>query len=417
MTPRLLAFIHLLRQHGLRISVAEGLDALHSVNCVGLQERDLLRLGLRTALVKSQQDFATFDTLFERFFTIARPRKRRRPQQRPSASDETGQHPTPQSNSSPVQPPQQPLTPPTPPAAAVPQPRPDEPQTTEQEHTQSQALDLLADLERAWQQQLEAQARRVLSESHDTGNSATQTHLDRDFPPDHLVDMYHEVEHLAARLLTRRARRYRRARRGQFDLRRTVLQGLRNGREVPFTQAYRRHHISKLRLVVLCDVSGSVWQVSTFLLKLVHTLQAEFTSVRSLLFVNSMVEVTPLFRHMRFPQDLDALRHYPNLNLFGFSDFGRAFYQFYQDFLIDLSRDTVLLILGDARNNNFDPQAWTLGEVRQRCRRLIWLNPEPRRAWNTGDSVLAAYTPFCDHVLECWTLAHLAQAADLLLQT
>ena len=383
---------------------------------MGLQDRDLLRLGLRTALVKSQQDFATFDTLFERFFTVSRPRKRRRAQQQSSASDDTGQRPTPQANSSPIQPPHQPLTLPTPPASAAPRPSQDDPQPMEQEHTQSQALDMLTDLERAWQQQLEAQSQRVPSEPHDTGNNSLQTHLDRDFPPDHLTDMYHEVERLAARLLTRRARRYRRARRGQFDLRRTVLRGLRSGREVPFTLAYRRHHISKLRLVVLCDVSGSVWQVSTFLLKLVHTLQAEFTSVRSLLFVNSIVEVTPLFRHMRFPQDLDALRHYPNLNLFGFSDFGRAFYQFYQDFLTDLSRDTVLLVLGDARNNAFDPQAWTLGEIRQRCRRLIWLNPEPRRVWNTGDSVLAAYTPYCDHVLECWTLAHLVQTADLLLR-
>ena len=159
-----------------------------------------------------------------------------------------------------------------------------------------------------------------------------------------------------------------------------------------------------------------MWQVSTFLLKLVHTLQAEFTSVRSLLFV-SMVEVTPLFRHMRFPQDLDALRHYPNLNLFGFSDFGRVFYQFYNDLLGDLSRDTVLLILGDARTNHFDPQAWTLGEIRQRCRRLIWLNPEPRHLWNTEDSIVDVYAPYCDALLECWTLAHLAQAADMLLQT
>ena len=229
--------------------------------------------------------------------------------------------------------------------------------------------------------------------------------------------MYRATERLAARLLTRRALRYRRARHGRLDLRRTVRQGLRSGREVPFALAYRRRHVNKLRLIVLCDVSGSVWQVSTFLLKLVHTLQAEFTSVRSLLFVNSMVEVTPLFRHMRFPQDLDALRHYPNLNLFGFSDFGRVFYQFYNDLLGDLSRDTVLLILGDARTNHFDPQAWTLGEIRQRCRRLIWLNPEPRHLWNTEDSIVDVYAPYCDALLECWTLAHLAQAADMLLQT
>jgi uncharacterized protein with von Willebrand factor type A (vWA) domain len=185
---------------------------------------------------------------------------------------------------------------------------------------------------------------------------------------------------------------------------------------VPFALSYRRRPLGKLRIVVLCDVSGSVWHVSTFLLKLVHTLQAEFTQVRSLLFVNSIVEITSLFRHMRFPEDLDALRHYPNLHLFGYSDFGRAFYQFYRDLLGDLTRDTVLVILGDARNNAFDPQEWTLEEIQQRCRRLIWLNPEPRQEWNQDDSVMEVYAPFCDAVLECWTMEHLVQAADVLLQ-
>ena len=136
--------------------------------------------------------------------------------------------------------------------------------------------------------------------------------------------------------------------------------------------------------------------MSTFLLKLVHTLQSEFSQVRSLVFVNSIVEVTDLFRRMRFPQDLKTLRQYPNLNLFGFSDFGRAFYQFYRDYLDELTRETVVVILGDARNNAFDAQFWTLEEIRH--------------------SIIGVYAPYCDDVLECWTLEHLEQAANRLLQ-
>jgi uncharacterized protein with von Willebrand factor type A (vWA) domain len=416
MTPRLLTFIRLLREHGLHVSVAESLDALHSVSRVGLQDRDLFRLGLRTALVKSQQDFATFDALFERFFTMPRRRRRRRGQRPQEGSAGLSQHqpaqPSSQLNRPTLLPP--PALPPA--AGSVPRQSQVPPATTPPDLTQSsQALQELTALEQAWQQQLTARPRPGPAALHTGRDGAPQTRLDYDFPPDQLANMYRAVEQLAARLLTRRSLRYRRTRRGNVDLRQTVLQSLRNGCEVPFALARRRRHLRKLRLVVLCDVSGSVWQVSTFLLKLVHTLQAEFTSVRSLLFVNSIVEVTPLFRHMRFPEDLAALRQYPHLNLFGFSDFGRAFYQLYSDLLGDLTRDTIVLILGDARNNNFDPQAWTLGEVRQRCQRIIWLNPEPRRAWNTGDSVLAAYAPYCQPVLECWSLAHLAQAADVLL--
>ena len=275
---------------------------------------------------------------------------------------------------------------------------------------------MLADLDRAWQQQLHNSENPKLSLSSSDDQAPTHTRIDREFPPDELANLYREVEHLVAPLLTRRALRFRRARRGQFDLRRTILRSLRSGSEIPFNLSYKRRPIGKLRLVVLCDVSGSVWHVSTFLLKLVQTLQAEFTNVRSFLFVNSVTEVTPFFRHMQFPDDLDNLRHYPNLNLFGFSDFGRTFYQFYRDILGDLSRDTVVVILGDARNNAFDPQEWTLEELSQRCRRVIWLNPEPRQDWNQDDSVMDIYAPFCDDVIECWTLEHLVQAAALLLQ-
>ncbi len=417
MTPKLLTFIRLLREQGVRLSVAESLDALHSVSRVGVQDRELLRLTLRTTLVKAQNDFATFDALFERFFTLPRSRRRRRSRQPHDANAGTGQRPAlPSPSSAPLATLRaRPNAPTTRPAARLTPPQ-EERQPTTQESTQTPEYEELTALEHAWQQQLQAHPLPTSAESHKRGDHPAHTRLDREFPPDRLAHMYRDVERLVARLLTRRALRYRRARHGRFDLRRTILQGLRSGSEVPFALIHRRRHINKLRLVVLCDVSGSVWQVSTFLLKLVHTLQTEFINVRSLLFVNSIVEVTPLFRRMRFPQDLEALRAYPNLNLFGYSDFGRVFYQFYRDLLSDLNRETVLLILGDARNNVFDPQAWTMEEIRQRCRRIIWLNPEPRQGWNKDDSVIDIYAPYCDHVLECWTMEHLVQAADLLLQ-
>ncbi|MDH3600656.1 MAG: VWA domain-containing protein [Candidatus Tectomicrobia bacterium] len=414
MTPKLLTFMRLLREHGVRLSVAESLDALHSVSRIGLQDRELLRLALRTALIKSQADFATFDTLFERFFSLPRRKRRRRVRQRNTSHEGLGQRANPQSNGQPLRPTQPQSQPAQPPA--IPHPAPEPPSPDAQEPSQSQEIKALIDLEHAWNQQLQKPLPSDVPHTTQTDGNRANTRIDREFPPDQLAALYREVERLVAPLLTRRALRYRRARRGQFDLRRTVLRSLRGGSEVPFALSYRRRPLGKLRLVVLCDVSGSVWHVSTFLLKLVHTLQAEFTQVRSLLFVSSIVEVTSLFRHMRFPDDFDTLRHYPNLNLFGYSDFGRAFYQFYRDLLGDLTRDTVLVILGDARNNAFDPQEWTLEEIRQRCRRLIWLNPEPRQEWNQDDSVMEVYAPFCDAVLECWTMEHLVQAADVLLQ-
>ena len=406
MTPRLVAFVRLLREQGLRVSVAESLEALESVSHVGLHDRELLRLSLRTVMIKTQGDFALFDTLFQRFFTVPRRRKRRRGKhQNPNGNcGEKGEKRGPPGSGD---------------SSAAKQSMADLRQhdsgsaaNAVQPNVQSQ----LDALKQAWQRQLKAPLGPVVTQPERSGAQGLHTRIDRPFPPDGLEDMYHRVERLAVKLLTRRALRYRRARHGRIDLRGTVHRSLRGGTEIPFTLMHRRRKQTKLRLMVLCDVSGSVWQVSTFLLKLVHTLQAEFSQVRSLVFVNSVVEVTELFRRMRFPHDLKNLRQYPQLNLFGFSDFGRAFYQFYRDYLDELTRETVVVILGDARNNAFDAQFWTLDEIRQRSRRILWLNPEPRREWDTGDSIIGVYAPFCDDVLECWTMDHLEQAANQMLR-
>lgn len=418
MTEKLLTFMRLLRDSGLRLSVAESLDALHSVSHIGLADRELLRLSLRTVLVKSHQDFVTFDTLFERFFTAPRRRRRRRGRQPTESGNSMGQPQTPQTDG-----PAGLTTPPEAqqPAHSAPQAARETSQAEAQpEATTTQTADAalteLAALQQAWQQQVSARSSTPLTPPAHEGTPLAHTRLDQPFPPDRLEDMYREVERLTMRLLTRRAVRQRLAHHGRLDFRRTVSHSLRNGSAVPFTLLHRRRLVSKLRLMVLCDVSGSVWQVSTFLLKLVHTLQSAFANVRSFVFVNSLVEITELFRGMRFPEDLETLRHYPNLNLFGFSDFGRTFFQFTEQHLGDLRRDTVVLILGDARNNAFDPQLWALEDIQQHCRSIIWLNPEPQRQWDTGDSILTVYAPYCTHVLECWTLEHLIQAADVLLQ-
>jgi len=39
---------------------------------------------------------------------------------------------------------------------------------------------------------------------------------------------------------------------------------------------------------------------------------------------------------------------------------------------------------------------------------VYWLNPEPRRSWDDGDSVIGAYAPLCTRVEECRTLRQIA---------
>jgi hypothetical protein len=66
--------------------------------------------------------------------------------------------------------------------------------------------------------------------------------------------------------------------------------------------------------------------------------------------------------------------------------------------------------VGDARNNRRPPRADLLAQARARVQRLVWLVPEPRARWNTGDSVLDRYAAASDVVFECESLVALLSA-------
>jgi hypothetical protein len=73
------------------------------------------------------------------------------------------------------------------------------------------------------------------------------------------------------------------------------------------------------------------------------------------------------------------------------------------------------MVIGDARNNYNDPCIWALEKMRDRAKGIIWLNPETKPFWDTGDSVMGEYIPFCKEARVCRTLKDLEQTVSSLL--
>jgi hypothetical protein len=89
------------------------------------------------------------------------------------------------------------------------------------------------------------------------------------------------------------------------------------------------------------------------------------------------------------------------------SNYGATFQQLYSEFGADVDRHTTVVILGDARNNQAPPRTLWLRRLRDRARHIIWLNPERRALWDSGDSMVSRYATHCDRVLECRNLQQL----------
>src|SRR2546428_10706851 len=69
MDTKLVEFSNLLRQNGLRVSLAESMDMLRALAVVGLPDRQTVRATLRATMVKRSVDLPTFETLFDLFFS------------------------------------------------------------------------------------------------------------------------------------------------------------------------------------------------------------------------------------------------------------------------------------------------------------------------------------------------------------
>ena len=264
-------------------------------------------------------------------------------------------------------------------------------------------------------QAVEAEVRRRLVA--DRGAAAVARTLRHPLPEDvdfltssreQIVAMRSVVDPLTRRLAGRLAQKRRHRRRGPLDFRRTIRESLGTG-GVPVDPVYRKPRPSKPELFVLADISGSVSTFAAFTLQLMFALRSQFSRVRSFVFVDGIDEVTEVLQQA--PDVIDATRHINAMGsgvwLDGRSDYGHALESFWERWGEQVRRRTTVIVLGDARTNYHDPAEGVLKAVRQRAAHLFWLNPEPRAAWNSGDSVIASYQPFCDAVHECRNIRQL----------
>jgi hypothetical protein len=223
------------------------------------------------------------------------------------------------------------------------------------------------------------------------------------------------VRRLAQRLKERLVRREKARRRGALHVRRTLRRNMGLG-GFPARLSFKRRHRERPDVVVLCDVSDSVRHVSRLMLLFLYSLQEIFTRVRSFVFVSEVGEVTEVFRRERDPAvAADLATAGRVVSLAGNSNYGRALRRFHDLHRGAVGRRTTVIVIGDGRTNYFPPEAWVLRELSLRARRLVWICPEERWAWGSGDSEMPIYAREVDRVASATTLADLEAVADALI--
>ena len=455
MDERLEDFAGLLRQNGLRISPAEVADAAQAALLVGLEDRAAFRGALRATLVKRGQDAAVFDRLFELYFTGAKDLVEG------LQGSLLGALAAEKFNEIELEQIAQLLSQMSPMTQALVEGRTDQLARLLRQATLSidfrglqsplqrgfYARRLLhaagagkaeAELQRLLKlmppdavemaskrvsqtlQALEAAARRVADKeqkARDPEQKGEQSLLHRSLAsltPDEVQRMRTVVRRLAERLKSRLSRRRKVRRRGKLSVRRTLRKNLSTGGE-PYKLVFRARRPERPEIIVLCDVSDSVRNVSRLMLQFVYTLQELYARVRSFVFVSDIGEVTHLFKKTDISAAVDLATAGKVINLAANSNYGHALKLFHSTWLGSITRRTTVIVIGDGRTNYNPPNAWILGDVKRKCRRLVWLCPEEQHSWGFGDSEMPLYARYCHRVESVRSLDDLARVASELM--
>ena len=221
------------------------------------------------------------------------------------------------------------------------------------------------------------------------------------------------VRKLANQLAKRHAKRRRINNRGHLDVRKTLRQNLQYDGSL-FDIKWKQIRLERPKVFVICDVSGSVKNVSRFLLTFLYSLSEVLPRVRAFAFSNDLGEVTELFERYSLDEAIEmSLDDYGK----GSTDYGQAFQRFKELALADIDNRSTIVVLGDSRNNYFEPGTEALKQVSGKARQVIWLNPESREKWREGDAEMHNYLPYCHYADVCNSLADLERMVSRVLRS
>ena len=200
------------------------------------------------------------------------------------------------------------------------------------------------------------------------------------------------------------AKRRGQAHSGKLDFRRTIRSSLSTGGSL-HKLCFRKPRTQKRRLVILCDVSGSMVQFSEFALRFIQSLNQVAESSRTFLFSETIVEADA-FQLQNMDRFRDTVRA---SGIYGRgTDLGLALKNLCDTRPPVLNQNTTLLILSDTKTVDTARALLWLREAKRQSGKLLWLNPIPERNWKYIKSVGAVQT--MAPMIPCSTLGELAAA-------
>lgn len=408
---KLSAFSRLLRLKGLTVGPAETADAAQVLTTLGLADRQTVRTALRTVYASSREEQLTFDGVFDGFFISEEAMRRQAQEQmrQEQAMEERRREAEQELEQVGDQ------------ARLSQQQR--QTYMTMPEEARKRLRDFVerykSNMERnpgLYSEFIHSVFTKSILEQQMLLETAGENCMDADpevgilyrdlgeFRDTEIPKAISIIQSIAKQINGELSSKRRNAHSGKLDFRRTIRKGLETGGSFR-TLRYRKKRAHRKRLVILCDVSGSMIQFSEFALRLIQSLNQVSESSNVFLFSERLVEADAHCLH-----NMDSFRAFVrDSGIYGRgTDLGTALQEICAIRPPVLGQGATLLILSDTKTIDQNRAVAAVLEAKRQSGRVIWLNPVPEGKWQYLRSVqtMAALVP----MLSCSTLRELADA-------
>lgn len=368
-------FCRLLRQTGINVTTTNQLRWCESVELIDIGDRATFYHTARTNLIAGEADRAKFDTAFNLFWRHPRP-EFQAVETEAEAPEPTGLH---------------------------------------ELSDASDAQDILDQ----WID-TESEEKEEGEDDDPTAYSAEDLLTRKDFSEFTREDMEKAreiVAKLAAVLATKRSRRKVVGKQGKtIDFRRSWRQSLVHGGE-PLELIRKQQKIKKTKILLLCDVSGSMDCYAKFLIQFIYGMQQELREVEVAVFSTHLTDITGLLRRKGLAEGLNEVANVvPDWS--GGTKIGESLLTFYRQFASSLStyRSVVILISDGWDRGDVDVLRRSMEMIHRHAYRLIWLNPLlGSDGYQPICRGIRTALPYVDYFLPAHNLESLAQLTKILI--
>ena len=171
---------------------------------------------------------------------------------------------------------------------------------------------------------------------------------------------------------------------------------------VPINLAFTMPKKKKTNLVMFLDISGSCREAAELMLTFMSEMKEVFPGgCKTYVFVNRMFDVSEYFDNALTSEEaiVNIFQNIPTRGVY--SDYNTPFRQFYEQSFHNITKDSIVFFIGDARNNQNQTGEEYIRAISRRAKKAYWLNTEKESKWKHGDSIFEVYSKYMSKYCEC----------------